>query len=204
MSEPQRNAGEKEVSAVDSDGNPQGKGMVPVLDALNALRPWQPGEKEAEQILREFCLSTLVLSARFDFRVVPDKTYFLYRSEAEWCLSLISPEEWGARIPGAFLGSCCLAQDMTWSLELAPDVANDPALVAALQTHLQGFVSRLEEVGTLEDALPLYESTLPYQQRMMATALSSSLQTSLLVSGLRGRAGTQWLQGNAVSQLLLG
>ena len=43
-------------------GNPQGKGLVPVLDALNALRPWQAERKTGEAILRDFCLSTLVLS----------------------------------------------------------------------------------------------------------------------------------------------
>ncbi len=58
--------------------NPQGKGAVPVLDALHALQAWQPDVKSADQILREFCLSTLVLSARFDFRVVPGNTYYLY------------------------------------------------------------------------------------------------------------------------------
>jgi len=61
-------------------GNPQGKGAVPVLDALHALQAWQPDVKSADQILREFCLSTLVLSARFDFRVVPGNTYYL-----RWC-----------------------------------------------------------------------------------------------------------------------
>lgn len=185
------------------DGNPQGKGLVPVLDALNALRPFQPEAKTGEQILREFCLSTLVLSARFDFRAVPGKTYYLYRISESWNLSLIAPEEWGARLPGPYVAQCELAKDMTWALVLAPDVADDTRLLDALETHLEGFIGRISEVGRLEDALPVYESGLPYQQRMMATALSSSLQTSLLLSGLKGASGTQLLQQGSARQLFL-
>ena len=72
------------------EGNPQGKGLVPVLAALDALRPWQPGQKSGQMILRDFCLSALVLSARFDFRVVPNKTYYLYHG-AKGCLLYTSP-----------------------------------------------------------------------------------------------------------------
>jgi len=38
---------------------------------------------------------------------------------------------------------------------------------------------------------------------MMATALSSSLQTSLLLSGLSGQSGRAWLRGDALRNLLL-
>lgn len=186
------------------EGNPQGKGLTPVLEALAAMRPWQPGVKQAEQVLREFCLSTLVLSSRFDFRVVPGKTYYLYRVREQWQLSLIAPEEWGQRMPGTWVAQCELRPDMTWDLALAEDVAEDQALVDALEAHLRGFVERLAEAGSLEQALPVYEASLPWQQRMMATALSSSLQTTLILSGLSGRSGQQWLQGGQVRQLLAG
>lgn len=185
------------------EGNPQGKGSVPVLDALNALRPYQPGAKSAEQILREFCLSTLVLSARFDFRVVPGKVYYLYRVNQTWRLSLIAPQEWGERCPGPFVAQCELHPDMTWTLALAARVVDDHDLVAALEQHLEGFITRISEVGKLEEALPVYESRLPYQQRLMATALSSSLQTSLLISGLAGESGQTLLNQGGASQFLL-
>ncbi len=184
------------------EGNPQGKGMVPVLDALRALQPWQPDRKSAEQILREFCLSTLVLSARFDFRVVPNRDYWLYRVASGWQLSLISPEEWRGREPGPFVGRCVLAPDMTWALELAETVAQDDALVAALEQHLRGFVERVGATERIEEALPTYEQGLPYQQRMMATALASSLQTSMIISGLAGAPSQHWLTGN-LRQVLL-
>lgn len=191
------------IDELHPEGNPQGKGSVPILDALNALKPFQPGEKSAEQILREFCLSTLVLSARFDFRVVPGKAYYLYRVNQAWRLSLITPEEWGARCPGPFVAKCELHPDMTWTMVLADDIAEDRELVAALEQHLEGFITRISEVGKLEEALPVYESRLPYQQRLMATALSSSLQTSLLVSGLAGTSGRALLSQGRVSQFLL-
>jgi len=184
-------------------GNPQGKGLVPVLDALNALRPWQAEPKTGEAILRDFCLSTLVLSAHFDFRVVPGKTYYLYRRGSGWQLSLISPEEWGDRSPGPWVAHCDLRTDMTWDVALAPDIGDDGALVSALESHLRGFVERVSGAESLEAALPIYEQQLPYQQRMMATALSSSLQTSLLLSGLSGQCGQDWLGGGALRSLLL-
>lgn len=191
------------TSAPQQPANPQGKGLVPVLDALNALKPWISEQKSGEAILRDFCLSTLVLSAQFDFRVVPGRSYYLYRKSAGWQLSLISPEEWGDRCPGAWVASCDLRADMTWGVALASHIGDDPELVAALESHLRGFLARIDGADSLEAALPLYERQLPYQQRMMATALSSSLQTSLLLSGLSGQSGQELLGGNALRRLLL-
>ena len=188
--------------SINPEGNPDGKGLVPVMDALNALRPWSASRKAPETILRDFCLSTLVLSARFDFRVVPNKTYYLYRAPDGWRLSLISPIEWGVRRPGPFIAEATLATDMTWDMQLCPEIANDPELVDDLSLHLQRFLERIAEAGTLEEALPTYEAGLPYQQRMMATALSSSLQTSLLLSGLAGQSGQLWLQQDGLRRLL--
>ena len=187
---------------INPEGNPDGKGLVPVMDAFNALRPWLATRKTPETILRDFCLSTLVLSARFDFRVVPNNTYFLYRAPDGWRLSLISPTEWGQRCPGAFIAEATLATDMTWDMQLCPEIGNDSKLVDELSQHLQGFLERIAEAGTLEEALPTYEAGLPYQQRMMATALSSSLQTSLLLSGLAGQSGQVWLQQDGLRRLL--
>ena len=187
---------------INPEGNPDGKGLVPVMDALNALQPWSVTRKAPDTILRDFCLSTLVLSARFDFRVVPNNIYYLYRAPDGWRLSLISPSEWGVRLPGPFIAEATLAPDMTWDMQLCPEIGNDPELVDELSRHLQGFLERIAEAGTLEDALPTYEAGLPYQQRMMATALSSSLQTSLLLSGLAGQSGQLWLQQDGLRRLL--
>lgn len=185
------------------EGNPDGKGLVPVMDTFNALRPWQPGAKSPMTVLRDFCLSTLVLSARFNFRAVPGQVYYLYRAKDGWCLSLIAPQEWGRRQPGPFIATARLDTDMTWAMTLNPEVAQEPEVVDALGQHLQGFLARLAAAKTLEAALPTYEARLPYQQRMMATALSSSLQTTLILSGLSGQSGQRWLQQEGLGQLLL-
>ncbi|NCZ64289.1 MAG: hypothetical protein EBY62_10975 [Cellvibrionales bacterium] len=68
---------------------------------------------------------------------------------------------------------------------------------------MRGFIERINDASSLEAALPVYEQQLPYQQRMMATALSSSLQTSLILSGLSGQSGQRWLQGASIQQFLL-
>ena len=183
-------------------GNPQGKGMVPVLDQLRAVAPWDITAKSPEQILRDYCLSSLVLSAVFKFRTVPGNTYYLYRVGYEWQLSLISPEEWGERLPGAPVAHCELAKDMTWSIVLTENVADDVALVSDLQKFIAGFADRIASAQTLEASLPVYEINLPYQQRMMATALSASLRSSLVLSGLSGGGSQQWLQRFGVDALL--
>jgi hypothetical protein len=183
-------------------GNPQGKGMVPVLDQLRAIAPWDVAVKSPEKILRDYCLSSLVLSAVFKFRTVPGNTYYLYRVGSEWQLSLITPKEWGARLPGAPVASCELAKDMTWSIALTENVADDAELVMALQQFIAGFAERLGNAKTLESSLPVYEINLPYQQRMMATALSASLRGSLILSGLTGGRSTDWLQRLGVENLL--
>jgi len=184
------------------DGNPQGKGVVPLLDTLSMLSRWQAEAKSPEQILREFCLSTLVLSSAFQFRVVPGRCYYLYRVEEQWQLSLISPEEWGARQPGDYVARCEIGGDMTWSLDLSPSLSEKPDLIAALEQHLSQLLARIAEAEHFEDALPHYEAQLPYQQRVMASAMASSLQTSLLLAGLRARPGRHWLESASLRGLL--
>ena len=176
--------------------------MVPVLDQLRAIAPWDVAAKSPEQILRDYCLSSLVLSAIFKFRAVPGNSYHLYRVNQQWQLSLISPQEWGGRLPGAPVARCELAPDMTWSIVLTDNVNEDTSLINALQQFIRSFADRLASAQTLEASLPVYEVNLPYQQRMMATALSASLRGSLALSGLNGGASRVWLQRLGVDGLL--
>ena len=94
--------------------NPQGKGLVPVLRDWGATRPEGSTRKNAAEFLRDYCISSLVLAARFKFRPVIGRTYYLYAGDTEWTLSLIGPEEWHAAAPGRFLAPCRLRRDMTW------------------------------------------------------------------------------------------
>ena len=102
---------------VNPQGNPQGKGVVMVLQQMAAAAPAEIRPKSADEALLDYWCSSLVLSAAFKFRVAPDNTYFLYRVGLDWQLSLIAPDEWGARIPGDFVAECQLSPDMTWQLQ---------------------------------------------------------------------------------------
>lgn len=163
--------------------NPQGKGMVPVLRDWEAVQPVAALVKTPDAFLRDYCISSLVLAAKFRFKPVPGKAYFLYFSGHEWMMSLIAPREWGKSQPGAFLGCCRLRADMTWEIETSNvDEADELALEKA-QDFVQGFVAAIGEQEGIVANLPFYVSELPYYQRLLGTALAASLQRSLPVGG---------------------
>ncbi|WP_040482161.1 DUF2452 domain-containing protein [Luminiphilus syltensis] len=176
------------------EGNPDGKGVVPVLQDWGALAPGGVRPKAPAQVLVDYWSSLLVLSARFDFKVLPGRWYHLYRVRDNWQLSLISPSEWGARLPGPYLCDCQLRSDMTWELRFDDLALEDTALREALAAFFGGFTDSLSSAEALEDSLPLYQSNLPYRQRMLATALSSSLTHSLKLSGLDNVRSHVWLE----------
>ena len=111
-----------------------------VLQQMAAAAPAEIRPKSADEALLDYWCSSLVLSAAFKFRVAPDNTYYLYRAEGEWQLSLISPEEWGRRLPGDYVAECQLSQDMTWKLRFDSDLSQ--SVRDALVMFLEGFQSR--------------------------------------------------------------
>ena len=183
-------------------GNPQGKGLVPVLEAWHGAQPQGVGEKSAGRILTDYFVTLLILSADFDFRPVPGCAYYLYLCDTRWRLSLISPEEWGDRMPGSGLGRCRLQTDMTWSLELLADLHRDETMRDALVGFHSGFLELLERHETLEDGLPHYVAGLPYYRRLLAAGLATSLSQSLRLSGLADRGARHWLETAASAPLL--
>lgn len=188
-SKPEQGRGDSERK----NPNPQGKGLVPVLRDWATMRPVGSSPKDAAAFLRDYCISSLVLAARFRFKPVPGKDYFLYARTDDWMLSLIGPDEWGQRDPGAFLGRCRLRADMTWVLERAADEELDAVAAERAQAFVEGFVDTLSGQASVGEHLPYYVSTLPYYQRMLATALATSLQQSLPGSA----AGMDRLLANA-------
>lgn len=162
--------------------NPQGKGMVPVLRDWAAMRPTVSGPKSPADFLRDYCVSSLILAAQFRFKPVVGKAYFLYANEQGWSLSLITPQEWGQRKVGEFVASCHLRPDMTWEMDTSGLDEHSPALARA-QSFICGFVDALAEQDSISTHLPFYNASLPYYQRLFATALSSSLQRSLPHTG---------------------
>lgn len=174
--------------------NPQGKGLVPMLDAWQSLRPVAVAPKSAPTLLADYLVSLLVLSAEFSFKPIPGKPYYLYWRQDSWQLSLISPVEWGPRYSGECLGECQLQFDMTWRLT-SPQV---PSFSTELQRAIKDFTAlfgeQLSSTKALEDTLPFYVRQLPFYRRLLATGLSASLQHSMRASGQLGHSGQNWLQ----------
>ena len=162
--------------------NPQGKGMVPVLRDWETMQPAAPGPKCPATFLRDYCFSSLVLAAGFHFKPVVGQSYFLYASEQDCSLSLIAPHEWGQRKVGAFVASCRLRPDMTWDMDTSELDEHSPAAARA-QTFIRRFVANLTTQNSITHHLPFYIPGLPYYQRLLATALASSLRRALPPTG---------------------
>ena len=169
---------------MNQEGNPQGKGLVMVLQQIAATAPSEIRPKRAEEALLDYWCSSLVLSAAFKFRVSPDQTYYLYHVDQAWQLSLISPAEWGRLQPGAFVATCMLQRDITWKLEFASDLSD--TVRSALVAFLDAFQAKASESGSFDELLPDYIAELPYQQRVLASALKKSLKNSLQLAGDNG------------------
>lgn len=181
--------------------NPQGKGLVPVLEHWHALQPGTVAAKSAGELLVDYFASALVLSASFAFKPVVGCEYFLYWSGYRWQLSLISPREWGSRAPGACVGECRLRADMTWQIVPGEQLADNAALQCVLADFLDGFLDTIGDASSLEQTLPGYVAELPYYQRLLATGLTSSVRQSLRHSGLADIPGPQWLDHDRVRSL---
>ncbi|MFT6958846.1 MAG: hypothetical protein ACJAYC_003869 [Halieaceae bacterium] len=162
--------------------NPQGKGCVGVMQDWALVRPQVPRQKSPGDILRDYCLSALVLSARFRFRPVLGMPYYLYCGELDWTLSLIGPQEWGHRMPGEFVANCSLQPDMTWQLEFG-ELQELSLVPERLQRFVDGFTASIPCEDSLVQGLPFYVEGLPYFQRMLATGLAVSLQHSINETG---------------------
>ncbi len=180
--EGEKNSMNDELASVPKNPNPQGKGLVPVLQDWGSMQTGVVRAKSAADFLRDYCVSSLVIAAKFRFKPVVGNTYYLYAGQDDWTLSLIAPHEWNLRKTNEFLASCRLRRDMTWEMEIVPSAEGGATLARAKQ-FIQGFVETLSEQDSISENLPLYVGSLPYYQRMLATALSSSLQRSLPPTG---------------------
>lgn len=188
--------------------NPQGKGVVPVLAAWEAYRPQHIAPKNAQRIISEYFTSLLVLSAEFSFRPVAGQHYYLYwrassRRRTPLLLSLIEPESVGAERLGLPMGQCQLQPDMTWSIQPASHMTDDPEIVSFLQQFQQQFMDSHNNDQSLEDNLPVFVASLPFYRRMAALALSSSLKYSISSGELEGASAKHWLSDCRAEQLRL-
>lgn len=175
--------------------NPQGKGQVGFLQDWHYSSPRTVVAKPSGQLMADYFTSLLVLSADFKFKPAFGTSYYLYRDEPRWMLSLISPDEWNTPDKHTgFVGTCQLHEDSTWSIEPGENLLKRGPVAEAVGSYYEGFVEKLKTHAALEDELPIYEGHLPYYQRLFAAALSRSLKASMAQGGQLSRESLQWLE----------
>lgn len=175
--------------------NPQGKGLVGFLLDWEYAKPRQVVAKPSGRILADYFTSLLVLSAAFKFKPAFGTDYYLYRDDCGWSLSLISPDEWGtSEKTEAFVGTCMLHGDSTWSIEPSDNLKNPGPIADAVGEFYAAFVDKLDCPQPLEEEFPFYAGNLPYYQRLFAAALSRSLRTSLIYGDQLQRESRRWLE----------
>lgn len=166
--------------------NPQGKGLVPILQSIGHDYPTgHIPPKQIDQIEMELFTSLFVLQSHIRFHPVVNTSYWLYQTDGEYRLLLVAPDEWhGSGYRGRFIGKCVLQEDRTWTLELSPAMLEDQVFMDNLERQRAEFQASLEQAETLEDVLPVYESSLSFYARVMAFTLGKSLSISMGLSGI--------------------
>jgi hypothetical protein len=169
--------------------NPQGKGLVPMLESWQAICPGNTRARDRGELLLDYLVGLLVLSARFRFAPVVGQSYYLYWRDGEWILSLVAPAEWGARCPGAPVGEVLLREDRSWQMRPDAAVCECTGLVVALEEFQQGFAEMLDTSQPLAEGLPYHVASLPWYPRLLALALSKTLASSLDRMGALNQSG---------------
>ncbi len=173
--------------AIKQRPNPQGKGSLQVLDSLNLpIQNLCVPAKNIERIADELFTSLFILNSQIRFKPVIGQSYWLYRQQKGYRLSLIAPEQWAPEKFGSFIGVCELHADLTWSLELSRDSQNDALLLAEIKQKRALFNQNMLRSGQIEAALPVYEQSLPFYSRVLAFSLAHSLKQSMHKSGILG------------------
>jgi hypothetical protein len=166
------------MQSTQKKANPQGKGLVPVVNLWQSFQPSTIEKKSTGQLFAEYFTSLLILSAEFRFKPVQGAIYFLYLNNQRWMLSLIEPERWSHEQRGEYFGSCQLQEDMTWSVNRGDEESSHPDIDEALNEFYYQIVSHLDSEKPLIDILPFYLDELPYYRRMAATGLARSMRYS--------------------------
>ena len=162
-----------------ADGNPEGKGLNGFLLDWYQSEPRGVIAKPQRQVLAEFFTSMLVLSAKFKYKPAVGVANYLYWINGEWCLSLIAPHEWSDERRAGFAGTCVLQRDMTWTIAPSDLLAEDNPVSDAVGRFYDGFAETMDTNLTLEEILPFYVGSMPYYQRLYASALSRSIRGAM-------------------------
>ena len=162
-----------------ADGNPEGKGLNGFLLDWYQSEPRGVIAKPQRQVLAEFFTSMLVLSAKFKYKPAVGVANYLYWINGQWCLSLIAPHEWSDERRAGFAGTCVLQRDMTWTIAPSDLLAEDNPVSNAVGRFYDGFAETMDTNLTLEEILPFYVGSMPYYQRLYASALSRSIRGAM-------------------------
>ncbi|TPQ27364.1 DUF2452 domain-containing protein [Methylomonas koyamae] len=175
------------TSSINKSANPQGKGLVALLDSLQqAKQQLVVPAKNLQQISSDLFTSLFVLNSQIRFKPTAGQTYWLYFKDNQYRLSLIAPEQWPPAQSGRFIGACELQADLSWTLELSDACANDNAFLEEIADRRRQLEQQLQQAETIDAALPVYLETLPYYSRVLASALAYSLKQSMQKSGISG------------------
>tara|TARA_R110002049_G_scaffold13509_3_gene58865 strand:+ start:217647 stop:218255 length:609 start_codon:yes stop_codon:yes gene_type:complete len=158
--------------------NPQGKASLRTLIDIDASTPLLVRERNIPQWVSDYFTSLLVLSAKFSFKPVLNKEYYLYFHSNDWKLSLIEPQLW-KNCPYTYFGKCKMHEDRVWSLEAKEDWQNSTQLKETIKNIRKDFFDLLNTDIPVVNSLPYYSSTLNYHQRVAANGLARSLKQSL-------------------------
>jgi hypothetical protein len=73
--------------------------------------------RQAQAIHDRITISEMIYKADVGVKPVVGETYYLYEKEdSSFVLSLISPEEWGKKLPYSFIAEVYLLADHTWQV----------------------------------------------------------------------------------------
>jgi hypothetical protein len=178
--------------ALKTDGNPEGKGLNGFLLDWYKSEPRGVVAKPQRQVLAEFFTSMLVLSAKFKYEPAVGVANYLYCMDGEWSLSLIAPDEWTEERRAGFVGTCVLQDDMTWTIAPSELLAEENAVSDAVGRFYDAFAESLDTDMTIEEILPFYTGSMPYYQRLYASALSRSIRAAVTIGDLRDASCRDW------------
>lgn len=179
------------IPAMPNNPNPQGKGLVPLLQTIDnqRLRALVP-PKQIDQIEMELFTSLFVLQSRIGFQPVIGRSYWLYQTDGpsgadkEYRLLLVAPHEWHSPYRGRYIGRCELQEDRTWTLALDPAMAADQAFMESIEAQRQELSAEIQSAKSLEDILPVFEERFGFHARVLAYTLGKSLGISMELSGI--------------------
>jgi hypothetical protein len=162
--------------------NPQGKGLVPILNAL-AIKKEVIQQTESHTVasaIYDYFIARLILCAKFKFKPVLNTSYYLYVRDDALKLSLIAPNQWFHNEFGLYICKCTLEFPLRWRIENRNDDNDIEPILSKILLSLQDtLLSDLFANQSLGESLPYCDERLPFHHRVLANALASQIENQL-------------------------